>query len=193
VKQFWILDFGFSIAQSKNKKLFCFALSAILFAVSFTVEAQQAKKVHRIGFLAGASASYTAAPIEAFREQLRLLGWVEGQNITIEYRYADGKLDRLSDLAADLVHLKFDIIVTSNDIAAGAAKKLTGTIPIVMAGTGDPLGEGLVASLARPGGNVTGVTALSPELSTKRLELLRERSPRFHVWPSSFMEAIRAT
>jgi putative ABC transport system substrate-binding protein len=106
------------------------------------------------------------------------LGWVEGENIAIEYRYADGKEDRLKDLAAEFVHLNLDIIVTGNDIAVAAAKKLTQKIPIVMAGTGDPIGGGLVASLASPGGNVTGVTALSPDLSTKRLELLREAFPR---------------
>ena len=149
----------------------------IVFALSTPAEAQQPKKVHRIGFLGQASASFYSTPIEAFRQGLRGLGYVEGKNIVIEYRYGEGKLDPLPELAAELVRLKVEVIITPGGPTTLAAKKLTGTIPIVMAGTGDPLGEGLVASLARPGGNVTGVTALSPELSTRRLELLREAFP----------------
>jgi putative tryptophan/tyrosine transport system substrate-binding protein len=109
---------------------------------------------------------------------LRDLGYIEGKNIVIEYRYAEGKGDRLSDFVAEFVRSKVDIIVTGNTIAVRAAMQLTGTIPIVMAGTGDPVATGLIASLARPGGNVTGLSAFGPELTTKQLELLKEAFPQ---------------
>ena len=135
-------------------------------------------KVPRIGFLAAASPSAIAARIEAFRQGLRELGYVEGKNIVIECRYAEGKLDRAPALAAELVRLKVDIIVTAGPAATRAAKEATATIPIVMAQDPDPVGNGFVASLARPGGNITGLSTLAPEISGKRLELLKEIIPK---------------
>jgi len=142
------------------------------------VEAQQAGKLPRIGILYAGSPSTQAARIESFRQGLRELGYVEGKNIIIEYRHAEGKYDRLPALAAELVRLKVDIIITGGEPATRAAKEATVTIPIVMAQVGDPVGSGLVASLARPGGNITGLSTLAPELSGKRLELLKEIIPK---------------
>jgi len=153
-------------------------LSALLFALNVSAEAQQSGKVSRIGFLAGASASFNSAQIKVFLQGLRELGYVEGKNMVIEYRYADGKLDRLPDLAADLVRLKVDVIVTNSAPGVLAAKKVTKTIPIIFLSAADPIGSGLVDSLARPGGNVTGSTTLGPELAGKRLELLKEAFPK---------------
>ena len=116
--------------------------------------------------------------MDAFRQELRKLGWIEGKNITIEYRFAEQKIDRLPELAADLVRLKIDLIVASGGPTPLAAKRATTTIPIVMTSTPDPVGAGLVASLARPGGNVTGISSLSPELNTKRLEILKDAVPK---------------
>src|SRR5881296_82137 len=141
-------------------------------------EAQQAKKVWRIGFLGATSPSIESTRIEAFRQGMRELGYVEGKNIAIEWRWAEGKFDRLPDLAAELVRLDVDVIVTGGSTSSGAAKKVTTTIPIVMAQTNDPVGSGFVASLARPGGNMTGLSTLAPELSGKRLELLKEVVPK---------------
>jgi putative tryptophan/tyrosine transport system substrate-binding protein len=140
--------------------------------------AQQTAKFSRIGFLGASSASFYSVRIETFRQGLRELGYVEGKNIAIEYRFADGMNDRLPELVAELVSLKVDIIVTTPASPASAAKNVTKTIPIVFVGAGDPVGIGLVDSLARPGGNLTGLTILNPELSGKRLELLKEASPR---------------
>src|SRR5438067_12759021 len=142
----------------------CLALSALLFAPCFSAEAQQTGKVARIGFLDNSTASGSAVLLEAFRQELSKLGWIEGKNITIEYRFAEQKLERLPELAADLVRLKVDLIVASGTVPATAAKRATSSVPIVMANVGDPVGAGLVASLARPGGNVTGLSGLSPEL-----------------------------
>jgi len=155
------------------------ALGAMLYAICFLAEAQPPKKVPRIGFLTAASPSSVAARIEAFRQGLREFGYVEGNNIVIEYRYAAGKLERQSALAAKLVHLKVDIIVTGGPIATGAAREATATIPIVMAQDFDPVSTGLVASLARPSGNITGLATLYPEISGKQLELLKEIVPKF--------------
>jgi putative ABC transport system substrate-binding protein len=142
-------------------------------------EAQPAGRVYRIGFLGTAAASGQANRVEALRAGLRDLGDVEGKNIVIEYRWAEGKYDRLPDLVAELVALKVDVIVTSGGTPpALAAKQATTTIPIVMAGTGDAVAAGLVSSLARPGGNITGLTDFVPELMAKRLELLKEAIPR---------------
>ena len=116
--------------------------------------------------------------MEAFRQELSKLGWIEGKNITIEYRFAEQKHERLPELAADLVRLKVDLIVVTGGPSALAAKKATTTIPIVMTIAGDPVGAGLVASLARPGGNVTGLSALASELNTKRLEILKDAVPK---------------
>ncbi len=141
--------------------------------------AQQPKKVPRIGFLSAASPAALSARAEAFRQGLRELGYEEGKNIVIEWRYAEGKLDRLGELAAELVRLNVDVIVTAAPSSTNAAKEATSTTPIVMAGVGgNPVEAGFVASLARPGGNVTGLTALSQELIGKQLELLKEIVPR---------------
>jgi putative ABC transport system substrate-binding protein len=150
----------------------------MLFALCSFAEAQQPKKVPRIASLGGASPAPIAYRIEAFRQGLRELGYVEGKNIFIEYRYAEGKLDRLPALAAELVGLKVDVIVTGGPTPTRAAKEATSTIPIVMALDNDPVGNGFVASLARPGGNITGLATLSPEISGKQLELLKEIVPR---------------
>jgi putative ABC transport system substrate-binding protein len=159
-------------------KVIGFALGAMLSALSFPVEAQQPKNVPRIGFLSATSPSAIAARVEAFRRGLRELGYVEGKNIVIEWRYAEGKLDRLSELAAELVRLKVDVIVSAGPPLTRAAKEATAIIPIVMAMDTDPVGNGFVASLARPGGNITGLSTLFPEISGKRLELLKEIIPK---------------
>jgi putative tryptophan/tyrosine transport system substrate-binding protein len=137
-----------------------------------------AGKTHRIGILFGTTRAFNTARIETFRKTLRELGYVEGKNIVIEYRYADGQLDLLPVLASELVQLKVDVIVTSATSGVLAAKNASGTIPIVFTALGDPVGSGLVASLARPGGNVTGLSILATELSGKRLELLKEAFPK---------------
>src|SRR6266481_4620218 len=141
-------------------------------------QAQQAAKVPRVGFLGTASPSAVLARVEAFRQGLRELGYVEGKSILIEYRWAEGKLDRMPDLAAELVRLKVDIIMTPGPAATRPAKEATSTIPIVMGFDNDPIGNGFVASLARPGGNITGLSSLAPEISGKQLELLKEIVPR---------------
>ena len=161
------------------KKIFiCLALGALLFALSFPVQAQQAGKIFRIGFLDNSTASGIAVLLEAFRQELRKLGWIEGKNIAIEYRFSELKAERLPELAADLVRLNVDLIVTTGEPPARAAKSATTTIPIVMANAGDPVGSGFVASLARPGGNVTGLSNLGPELNSKRLEVLKDAIPK---------------
>jgi len=154
-------------------------LAALILLVSATlVEAQQPTKIPLIGFLSGSFPSTSPARREAFRQGLRELGYVEGKNIVIEQRYADGKFDRLPALAAELVRLKVDIIVTAGPQSTRPAKQATSTIPIVMAMDPDPVGNGFVASLARPGGNITGLSSLAPEISGKQLELLKEIVPR---------------
>ncbi len=161
-----------------SKKLFCFALCAMLFSLCFPAQAQQPTNIPRIGYLEAVSPSISAVRSEAFRQGLRELGYVEGKNIVTEYRYAEGKRDRLPALAAELVRLKVDVIVTAGASATRAAKKATSTIPIVMAQDSDPVGKGVVASLARPGGNITGLSTLAPEISGKQLELLKEILPK---------------
>jgi putative tryptophan/tyrosine transport system substrate-binding protein len=151
----------------------------MLFALCVPAHAQQPTKIPRIGYLSGGFPSAGAPRTDAFRLGLRELGYVEGKNIVIEYRHAEGKLDRLSALAAELVRLKVDVIVTGGGGGATrAAKEATKTIPIVMAGDVDPVGQGSVTSLARPGGNITGLSTLTPEISGKRLELLKEIVPK---------------
>jgi putative tryptophan/tyrosine transport system substrate-binding protein len=153
--------------------------SALLFALSFPAEAQEAGKTTRIGYLDDSIAASSGELLDAFRKQMSQLGWFEGRNLTIEYRFAEGKgLDRLAELAVELIRLKVDVIVTSGDSGTRAAQKATSTIPIVMAGVGDPVGQGLIANLARPGGNITGLATLAPELGGKRLEILKEVIPR---------------
>jgi len=153
-------------------------IAAIMLAVAVIADAQQAGKIFRIGYLEPGTASVNTVLLEGFRQELNKLGWIEGKNITIEYRYAEQKNERLPELAADLVRLNVDVIVVSSTPPALVAKKATTSIPIVFANAGDPVGTGLVASLARPAGNVTGLASLSTELITKRLEILKEAVPR---------------
>jgi putative ABC transport system substrate-binding protein len=158
------------------KILTCLLLTVLLLTVSIA-EAQQAKKVPRIGILSPLSSSADDL-LDAFRQGLRELGYVEGRNIVIEYRSAEGRNDRLPELAAELVRLKVDVLVTTGPAAVGAGKQATSTIPIVMGAVGDAVDFGFVASLARPGGNITGMSWLGPELNAKRLELLKEVFPK---------------
>jgi putative ABC transport system substrate-binding protein len=161
-----------------KRKIAVLALGAMLFALCSSAEAQQPGKVPSIGFLDGSTASGMAGLLEAFRQEMGRLGWIEGKNITIEYRYAEQKPERLPELAADLVRLKVDLIVVTAGPPVLAAKGATTTIPIVMTNPADPVGEGMVASLARPGGNVTGLSGLAVELNTKRLEILKDAVPK---------------
>jgi putative ABC transport system substrate-binding protein len=161
-----------------RRKIICLALCAMLFALCFSAQAQQPTKILRIGYLSSDSPSTIAVRIEAFRQGLREFGYVDGKNILIEWRFAQGKADRLRGLAAELVRLNVDVIVTSGPAATRAAKEATVTIPIVTAQDNDPVGNGLVASLARPGGNITGLSTLAPEISGKRLELIKEIVPK---------------
>ena len=159
-------------------KITVLTLCAMLFALCSFAEAQQAAKVPRIGFLDGSTALGSAVLLEAFRQELSKLGWTEGKNVAIEYRFGEQNSERLPELAAELVRLKVDLIVVAATPPALAAKKATTTIPIVMANAGDPVAAGLVASLARPGGNVTGLSGLSTQLNTKRLEILKDAVPK---------------
>ena len=161
-----------------SKNVFRFALGAMLLAVYASAEAQQAKKVPRIGYLGATSASANVTRIEAFRQGLREAGYIEGQNIIIEYRFAEGKFDGLPALVAELIGLKVDVIVSNGASATGPAKEATATIPIVMTNDNDPVEIGFVASLARPGGNITGLATVASDLSGKRLELLKEIVPK---------------
>ena len=153
-------------------------VAVVLLALGVRGEAQQTGKVRRIGYLTAASPSANAARIEALRQGMRELGYVEDKNIVIEWRFGERKEDRLPALAAELVRLKVDVIVTGGPISTRRAKEATVLIPIVMAQDTDPVGSGFVASLARPGGNITGLATLAPEISGKRLELLKEIVPR---------------
>jgi putative tryptophan/tyrosine transport system substrate-binding protein len=163
-----------------NKKILVSILAVVILAFIHPAEAQQPKKVPRIGYLSNTDSARESIRSEPIRAALRELGYMEGQNIAIEYRYAEGKLDRLPELAAELVRLKVDIIVAAGaESTVRPAKNATKTIPIVMTGGGaDPVEAGFVESLARPGGNVTGVTNLTRELGGKRLELLKEAVPK---------------
>jgi putative tryptophan/tyrosine transport system substrate-binding protein len=160
----------------KSHKIVFLALSAVLFALCVPANAQQPKKFPRIGYLGGPSPLLERR--EAFRQGLRELGYIEGKNIIIEWRSGEGKSERVPALAAELVRLKVDVIVTDGSNSTRRAKEATSTIPIVMAQDVDPVGRGIVASLARPGGNITGLSNLAPELSGKRLELLKETVSR---------------
>ena len=161
-----------------DRRAFVATIAGGVAAASRVALAQQPAKIPRIGFLGAESASGYASNVEALRAGLRDLGYVEGKSIAIEYRWAEGKYDRLPDLAGELARLRVAVIVTHGTPGTIAAKRATTTIPIVMATVGDPVATGLVASLARPGGNVTGSIALGPELMAKRLELLKEAVPR---------------
>src|SRR5882724_2243020 len=156
-------------------------LCGTLFALCLPAEAQQPTKIPRVGFLAGTKPAPVAARVAAFRQGLRELGYVEGKNIVVEWRYAEGKADRERELAAELARLKVDVIVSAGPTVTRALKEATSTIPIVMGQDGNPVVSGLVASLARPGGNITGLSNLSPELSGKRLELLKEIVPNLSL------------
>jgi putative tryptophan/tyrosine transport system substrate-binding protein len=160
-----------------TKKFFCIGLCAMLLALSLSAQAQQPAGIPRIGILLPTTASVYLPRVEAFRRRLRELGYVEGKNTVIEYRYAEGTLERLPDLAAELVRLKVDVIVATAQ-GALAAKKASATTPIVFGNASDPVGSGLVSSLARPGGNITGLSVMSADLDGKRLELLKEAFPK---------------
>ena len=167
--------------KSKIQNRKWLGLSVIAFALvvaGAVVHAQQPAKISRIGFLSTTSPSNVPTRLEAFRQGLRDLGYVEGKNIVIEYRYAEGNIDRLPTLLDELMRLKVDVIVASGPSPTRAAKKATATIPIVMTWDYDPVGNGFVASLARPGGNITGLSILAPEISGKQLELLKEIVPK---------------
>ena len=160
-----------------KRKISILALSALLLALCYSAQAQQPAKVPRIGYLTP-SVSPNSSQFEAFRQGLRELGYIEGKNIVIEWRANEGKIDRNPTLAGELVRLKVDVIVAGGSSEIRAAKEATAVIPIVMVRGGDPVGSGFIASLARPGGNITGLALLRPELSGKRLELLKETVPR---------------
>ena len=160
-----------------DRRAFVVGSGVVLLAAPLAVQAQPAEKPSRIGFLVY-GVSGPSPELDAFRQGLRDLGYVEGQNITIEYRFANGQVGRLPELAAELVRLNLDVIVTPGTPASMAAKKATSTIPIVFAGVADAVGAGLVATLARPGGNITGLTSISAELGGKRLELLKVVAPK---------------
>jgi putative tryptophan/tyrosine transport system substrate-binding protein len=165
--------------EGQRANIFGLTLSAMLFALCFSAQAQQQpKKIARVGFLLSGSRSSTTDRIELLRSGLRDLGYSEGNNIVIEYRYADNKFDRLPDLAGELVRLKVEVIFAWAGPAVQAAKNATKTIPIVMGPNADPVETGLVASLARPGGNITGVSLMGPDVAGKRLELLKEVLPK---------------
>jgi putative ABC transport system substrate-binding protein len=177
-----------------NRKVCYIALSALLGFFTARVEAQQpAGKVPRIGFLDSGSASdpRNILGVEAFRQGFRELGYLEGKNINVDYKYDEGKPGRLQELAEELVRLKVDVIVTMDSGATRAAKRLTTTIPIIFTTGGSPVANGFVASLARPGGNATGVTTNSPELIGKRLELLKEALPKVTRFGFSAMRTAR--
>jgi putative tryptophan/tyrosine transport system substrate-binding protein len=160
-----------------DRRAFITIVSGSILAGPLVVAAQQSAKAHRIGLLIGSSESFVAPYIAMFRQALRALGYVEGGNIAVEYRYADGNYNRLPALAADLVRLKVDIVVTEGTPPTRAAKQATTTIPIVMTVTGDPVAAGLVTNLARPGGNLTGASFIFPDIAAKRVQLLKEVIP----------------
>ena len=167
-----------SAREIVSKRIIGVALSAMLLALCLPAEAQQQpKKIYRIGYLWPTRPTSPDLGTDAFRQGLRELGYIEGRNIVIEFRFADGKVDRLPALAAELVQLKVDIFVAVGGPSVQAAKKATETIPIVMTNSGDPVDQGFVASLARPGGNITGLSSLTTDLAGKRLELLKETIP----------------
>jgi putative tryptophan/tyrosine transport system substrate-binding protein len=183
-----------------SKKITRRAFCSMLLALSVPAKAQQTKKIPRIGLLSAWSPSPMRPPIAAFRQGLRELGYVEGKNLLIEYRWAEGKDERYAPLAAELVSVGVDVIVVSGTQATVAAKQATNTIPIVVLGAGDLVGEGLVVSLAKPGGNVTGFTNIDTDLSAKRLQLLREALPKvsrvaviYHGGPGGDQEELRET
>jgi putative tryptophan/tyrosine transport system substrate-binding protein len=152
-------------------------IALLLFAAPLAVEAQQSGKIPRLAVFSASTMASASSNDEAFKQGLREHGYVEGQNIALERRYADGRVERMAEIAAELVRMKVDVIVVSSDPAIAVIKRQTQSIPIVMVNSSDPVGTGFIASLARPGGNITGTSSMSPELSAKRLELLREVIP----------------
>ena len=178
MKRSSILDFGFWISRAKSAKVICRALCALLLAAGVSAEAQQQAKLPKIGWLVSRPSSDSRSGYEVIRRELSALGHHEGKNLTFEHRYTDGKLERLPALVDELLRLRVDLIVASTLPAARAAKHATKIVPIVFLSEGDPVVIGLVASLARPGGNVTGFTNISPVIAGKRLELLKETVPK---------------
>jgi putative tryptophan/tyrosine transport system substrate-binding protein len=164
--------------KSLSGEICFFLLATLLLATVSPAEAQHPAKLPRIGLLDASTASGIEVLSNVLRQELGKLGWIEGKNLTIEYRFAEYNRERVPELAAELVRLKVDLIVVTSGPAAAAAKRATTTIPIVITGAADPVGEGLVASLARPGGNVTGLSSLATELNTKRLEILKDAVPK---------------
>ena len=158
-----------------TKKILLLALCSLLLALSFSAQAQQERKIPRIGFVSGIGDPNTPGlQVEAFRRGLRELGYIEGKNILIEYRYVEGKVDRIPNLVTELMQLKVDVFLSGHPVAIRAAKESTKSIPIVIVALGDPVAEGLIDSLSRPGGNITGLSRLTKDLRGKRLELLKE-------------------
>jgi putative tryptophan/tyrosine transport system substrate-binding protein len=166
------------VRPNKTSKIFSLILGALLFAFCFAVRGQAAEKIARIGYMAAPTSSAELPRIDAFRQGLRALGYVEGHNIAIDYRFADGKFERLPEVAAELVRLKVDVLIAVSTNAALVAKRATSTIPILFIGVSGPIEAGLVESLARPGGNITGLTNIASVLSGKRLEVLKETIPK---------------
>jgi putative tryptophan/tyrosine transport system substrate-binding protein len=171
-----VLAFPLPRLNSMNRPVFHLALIALFFALCCPAEAQPVNKVPHIGFLAITSPRDMVSRMAAFRQGLRELGYIEGKTIVVDDRYAEGKIDRLRAMAAELVQRKADVIVTSGPLGTRTAKEVTATLPIVMAYDNDPVGSGFVASLARPSGNITGLSTHYPEITGKQLELLKERS-----------------
>ncbi len=163
--------------ENMTRRLLCYTLCALLFVSSYPAKAQESKNTPRLGFLSAGAAQDERDRLAVFREGLRDLGYIEKKNIFIEYRFAEGKLEQLPELAAELARLNVNIIVTAGNEAVQAAKSATQAIPIVMAFSGDPVGAGFVSTLARPGGNITGLSRINIELTAKRLELLNEVIP----------------
>jgi putative ABC transport system substrate-binding protein len=176
VNRFWIFDFGFPIGRSSRKNLFFAVLTTAFLTATYSSEAQQPKKIPNVAVLRPGSPPDSL--VDSFINGLRGLGYLPGQNISMSYYWARGKPERVREVAAELVRLKPDVIFAPDPAAVEATKELTSTIPIVFAAAGDPVGSGFVASLARPGGNITGLTSIFAELSMKRLELLKETVPK---------------
>jgi len=166
------------VEEALSNKIIIFILAALMLSSVHLAEAQQPAKIARIGYLTANSSAAEQPRLDPFRQGLRALGHIEGQNLAIEYRFTDGKFERLAEFAAELVRLKVDVLVANTTNGALAAKQATSTIPIFFIGVSDPVAAGLVDSLARPGGNITGLTNIAPVLSGKRLELLKETVPK---------------
>ena len=176
-----------------RRKPFLLSICALLLALSLSAEAQQRKKIPRIGYLSASSAGEISTRTEAFRHGMRDLGYIDGTNLIIEFRYADGKFDRLPALAAELVRLNVDAIVTAGPSVTGPTKKATAVIPIVMTNDSDPVGASFVASLARPGGNITGLSSIAQDLGGNEWSFLKTSFTDSLVWLFSAVRQFRAT